>query len=165
MKFQWRFLNIQPITISTFLHLNLSSWNCCPSKLGFQSITHIPYRYVNDFSFPRKFLYASFCNWLLMIKFLCADFDMSDIQQEHALAIERLTPNLAYLRLELWPGYLSNGQFWKIYFVLLHPQLSKEDALFITTPQVIILISFLSWTGHLHESKHHISQSLKYYCV
>ena len=79
-----------------------------------------------------------------MIKFLLTDFDMSHIQQEHALAVERLTPNLASLRLELCLGYLSDGQFWKIYFVLVHPQLSKEDALFITTPQVIILIYFLS---------------------
>ena len=49
-----------------------------------------------------------------MIKFLCADFDMSDIQQEHALAIERLTPNLESLRLEIFPGYLNDGQLWNI---------------------------------------------------
>lgn len=72
------------------------------------------------------------------------DFDMSDIQQEHALAVERLTANLASLRLELCPGYLSDGQFWKIYFVLLHPQLSKEDALLLTTPQILEARALLS---------------------
>lgn len=72
------------------------------------------------------------------------DFDMSDVQQEHALAVERLTPNLASLRLELCPGYMSDGQFWKIYFVLLHPQLSKEDALLLTTPQILEARALLS---------------------
>jgi hypothetical protein len=72
------------------------------------------------------------------------DFDMSDVQQEHALAVERLTPNLASLRLELCPDYMSDGQFWKIYFVLLHPQLSKEDALLLTTPQILEARALLS---------------------
>lgn len=72
------------------------------------------------------------------------DFDMSDVQQEHALAVERLTPNLASLRLELCPGYMNDGQFWKIYFVLLHPQLSKEDALLLTTPQILEARALLS---------------------
>jgi len=72
------------------------------------------------------------------------DFDMSDVQQEHALAVERLIPNLASLRLELCPGYISDGQFWKIYFLLLHPQLSKEDALLLTTPQILEARALLS---------------------
>lgn len=64
------------------------------------------------------------------------DFDLSDAQQEHALAVERLSPRLAALRLELCPGYMSDGCFWKIYFVLLHPRLSKNDAVILSTPQV-----------------------------
>lgn len=69
---------------------------------------------------------------------LCAyaDFDLSDAQQEHALAVEHLAPRLAALRMELCPGYMSDGCFWKIYFVLLHPKLSKNDAVFLSTPQV-----------------------------
>eukprot|EP01018_Ginkgo_biloba_P001886 Gb_20387 [translate_table: standard] len=65
------------------------------------------------------------------------DFDMSDVQQEHALAVERVAPRLAALRIELCPGYMSEGQFWKIYFVLLHPRLSKQDALLLSTPQIV----------------------------
>ncbi|KAL5706690.1 hypothetical protein ACHQM5_024824 [Ranunculus cassubicifolius] len=65
------------------------------------------------------------------------DFDMSDAQQEHALAVERLAPRLAALRIELCPGYMSEGCFWKIYFVLLHPRLNKQDALLLSTPQIV----------------------------
>ncbi|KAK6923167.1 BSD domain [Dillenia turbinata] len=64
-------------------------------------------------------------------------FDMSDAQQEHALAVEHLAPRLAALRMELCPGYMSGAWFWKIYFVLIHPRLSKEDALLLSTPQVM----------------------------
>lgn len=64
------------------------------------------------------------------------DFDLSDAQQEHALAIERLAPELAALRTELCLGYMTEGSFWKIYFVLVHPRLSKEDADILSTEQV-----------------------------
>ncbi|XP_015578542.1 uncharacterized protein LOC8283393 isoform X2 [Ricinus communis] len=72
------------------------------------------------------------------------DFDMSDAQQEHALAVERLSPRLAALRIELCPGYMSEGCFWKIYFVLLHPRLSKQDAELLSTPQVVEARAMLS---------------------
>ncbi|KAK9285414.1 hypothetical protein L1049_024607 [Liquidambar formosana] len=65
------------------------------------------------------------------------DFDMSDAQQEHALAVERLAPRLAALRMELCPGYMSEDCFWNIYFVLLHPRLSKHDAELLSTPQIV----------------------------
>lgn len=65
------------------------------------------------------------------------DFEMSDAQLEHALAIERLAPSLAALRIELSPGYMSEACFWKIYFVLLHPRLSKHDAELLSTPKIV----------------------------
>ncbi|KAI3451904.1 hypothetical protein Pfo_008569 [Paulownia fortunei] len=65
------------------------------------------------------------------------EFDMSDAQQEHALAVERLAPRLAALRIELCPGYMSESCFWKIYFVLLHPRLDKQDAELLSTPQIV----------------------------
>ncbi|GLJ43343.1 hypothetical protein SUGI_0900310 [Cryptomeria japonica] len=65
------------------------------------------------------------------------DFDMSDIQREHASAIEHLAPRLAALRIELCPGYMSEGRFWKIYFVLLHSRLNKQDAHMLSTPQIV----------------------------
>ncbi|KAL0377928.1 UNVERIFIED_CONTAM: hypothetical protein Sradi_3098300 [Sesamum radiatum] len=65
------------------------------------------------------------------------DFDMSDAQQEHALAVERFAPRLAALRIELCPEYMSESCFWKIYFVLVHPRLVKEDAELLSTPQIV----------------------------
>ncbi|KAK1268942.1 hypothetical protein QJS04_geneDACA025059 [Acorus gramineus] len=62
---------------------------------------------------------------------------MSDAQQEHALAVERLAPRLAALRIELCPSHMSEGCFWKIYFVLLHPRLNKHDAELLSTPQIV----------------------------
>ncbi|KAF9623164.1 hypothetical protein IFM89_037745 [Coptis chinensis] len=64
------------------------------------------------------------------------DFDLSDAQEEHALAVERLAPRLAALRIEICPGYMSEGCFWKIYFVLLHSRLNKHDAELLLTPRV-----------------------------
>lgn len=65
------------------------------------------------------------------------DFDLSDAQQEHALAVEHLAPRLAALRIELCPGYMSEGSFWKIYFVLLHPRLGRRDAELLSTPEIV----------------------------
>lgn len=65
------------------------------------------------------------------------DFDMSDTQQEHALAVERLAPRLAALRIELCPSHMNEGCFWKIYFVLLHSRLNKHDAELLSTPQIV----------------------------
>jgi ABC-type uncharacterized transport system permease subunit len=62
---------------------------------------------------------------------------MTDAQQDHALAVESVAPELADLRIELCPGHISEGCFWKIYFVLLHPKLTKEAADLLSTPQVI----------------------------
>ncbi|KAJ1293768.1 hypothetical protein BS78_01G094100 [Paspalum vaginatum] len=64
-------------------------------------------------------------------------FDMSDAQQEHALTIEHLAPRLAALRIELCPIHMSEECFWKIYFVLLHPRLNKNDAELLSTPQIV----------------------------
>ncbi|GAU18449.1 hypothetical protein TSUD_231860 [Trifolium subterraneum] len=65
------------------------------------------------------------------------NFELSDAQQEHALAVEHLAPQLAALRMELCPGYMSDGCFWKIYFVLLHPKISKDEAVILSTPQIM----------------------------
>ncbi|KAL3526907.1 hypothetical protein ACH5RR_011563 [Cinchona calisaya] len=72
------------------------------------------------------------------------DFDMSDAQQEHALAVEHLAPRLAALRIELCPGYMSESCFWKIYFVLLHPRLDKKDAELLSTTQIVKARALLS---------------------
>lgn len=64
------------------------------------------------------------------------DFELSDAQQGHAYAVERLTPRLAALRFELCPVHLSEGFFWMVYFVLLYSRLKKHDAELLSTPQV-----------------------------
>ncbi|KAL9251778.1 hypothetical protein AKJ16_DCAP08612 [Drosera capensis] len=76
------------------------------------------------------------------------DFELSDAQQAHALAVEHLAPRLAALRIELCPGYMSEGSFWKIYFVLVHPRLSKEDALLLSTPQIMEARAMLTQGYH-----------------
>lgn len=73
------------------------------------------------------------------VAYTVADFELSDAQQEHALAVESLTPRLAALRIELCPGYMSEGSFWKVYFVLLHPRLEPQAAELLSTPEVSFL--------------------------
>lgn len=78
-----------------------------------------------------------FCShFMRLVIIFRPEFELSDAQQEHALAIERFAPRLAALRIELCPGHMSEACFWKIYFVLLHPRLNKHDAELLSTPQV-----------------------------
>lgn len=67
----------------------------------------------------------------------CDDFEMSDVQQEHALAIEQLVPRLAALRIELCPYHMSERCFWKIYFMLVYPRLDEKDAELLFSPQIM----------------------------
>lgn len=81
-------------------------------------------------------------------------FDMSDTQQEHALAIEHLAPTLTALRIELCPIHMTEECFWKIYFVLLHPRLNKHDAELLSTQQIVEARAMLMQ----HQSKHETEQ-------
>ncbi|KAH0744685.1 hypothetical protein KY290_032678 [Solanum tuberosum] len=65
------------------------------------------------------------------------DFEISETQQKHAFAVERLAPRLAALRIELCPVHMSEGYFWMVYFVLLHTRLNKHDAELLSTPQLV----------------------------
>ncbi|KAM0895197.1 hypothetical protein ACQ4PT_023992 [Festuca glaucescens] len=65
------------------------------------------------------------------------DFELSDTQYEHALAIERIVPSLSYLRTELCSSNMSEACFWKIYFVLLHSKLHKQDAELLSTTEIL----------------------------
>ncbi|KAF3323768.1 BSD domain [Carex littledalei] len=67
----------------------------------------------------------------------CDDFEMSDVQQEHALAIEQLVPRLAALRIELCPNHMSERCFWKIYFMLVYPRLDEKDAEMLFSAQIM----------------------------
>ncbi|KAM3311383.1 hypothetical protein ACQJBY_031822 [Aegilops geniculata] len=78
------------------------------------------------------------------------DFDISDAQQDHALAVESMAPELADLRIELCPSHMSEGCFWKIYFVLLHPKLTKEEAELLSTPQILEAREKLSQNSQHH---------------
>lgn len=80
------------------------------------------------------------------------DFDISDAQQDHALAVESMAPELADLRIELCPSHMSEGCFWKIYFVLLHPKLTKEEAELLSTPQILEAREKLSQNSQ-HQTK------------
>uniref|UniRef100_A0A7N0ZQ63 BSD domain-containing protein n=1 Tax=Kalanchoe fedtschenkoi TaxID=63787 RepID=A0A7N0ZQ63_KALFE len=65
------------------------------------------------------------------------EFVMNTDQREHTYALEYLSPRLAALRIELCPAHMSEGYFWKVYFVLLHSRLEKQDAEILSTPQVM----------------------------
>ncbi|XP_043721314.1 uncharacterized protein LOC122668833 [Telopea speciosissima] len=65
------------------------------------------------------------------------DFEMSEAQLEHASSVEDLAPSLAALRVRLCPSHMNEGQFWLIYFTLLHPRLNEHDSKLLSTPQVI----------------------------
>ncbi|RZB86773.1 hypothetical protein D0Y65_026739 [Glycine soja] len=60
---------------------------------------------------------------------------MFDAQQEDDLAVEHLAPSLATIRMELFLGYMSDGNFWKIYFAIVHPRHSKTNIAISSTLQ------------------------------
>ncbi|URE10467.1 BSD [Musa troglodytarum] len=79
------------------------------------------------------------------------DFEMSDAQLEHALAIERLAPEFATMKAELCPSQMTEGSFWKIYFVLLHSRLNGHEVELLSTSQIVEARSILlqdlhAWT-------------------
>ncbi|KAI9075440.1 hypothetical protein K1719_042597 [Acacia pycnantha] len=78
------------------------------------------------------------CPQLILHICLLVDFDKSDAQQEHVLAIERLDPRLAALRIEPCPCHTSESYFWKVYFVLLHSRLNEQDAEVLSTSQGLV---------------------------
>ncbi|XP_062179497.1 uncharacterized protein LOC133884152 [Phragmites australis] len=65
------------------------------------------------------------------------DFELSEAQYIHALAVEHLVPSLSDLKAQICSTDMSESCFWKIYFVLLHSKLSKQDAELVSTPQIL----------------------------
>uniref|UniRef100_A0A0D9WIJ5 BSD domain-containing protein n=1 Tax=Leersia perrieri TaxID=77586 RepID=A0A0D9WIJ5_9ORYZ len=65
------------------------------------------------------------------------DFELSDAQYVHALAMEHLVPSLADLKAAICSTDMSEACFWKIYFVLLHSKLNKQDVELLSTPQIL----------------------------
>ncbi|KAF0925247.1 hypothetical protein E2562_015962 [Oryza meyeriana var. granulata] len=65
------------------------------------------------------------------------DFELSDAQYVHALAMEHLVPSLSDIKAAICSTDMSEACFWKIYFVLLHSKLNKQDAELLSTPQIL----------------------------
>ncbi|MFS7982108.1 hypothetical protein Hanom_Chr10g00958851 [Helianthus anomalus] len=63
-------------------------------------------------------------------------FNMSHVQNDHALAIQGLVPNLTTLRHTIH-NHMTEQQFWIIYFVLLVPRLNADDYRLLTNPQIV----------------------------
>ncbi|KAJ8617704.1 hypothetical protein MRB53_013890 [Persea americana] len=74
-------------------------------------------------------------SWLDFPLALSDDFEMSDAQREHASVVECLTPSFAALRIKLC-SHMSEGYFWKIYFLLLQPLLNEHDSEILLNPQI-----------------------------
>eukprot|EP00268_Persea_americana_P064118 TRINITY_DN8403_c0_g1_i9.p1 TRINITY_DN8403_c0_g1~~TRINITY_DN8403_c0_g1_i9.p1 ORF type:complete len:104 (-),score=15.23 TRINITY_DN8403_c0_g1_i9:120-431(-) len=72
--------------------------------------------------------------FVLLNSYILADFEMSDAQREHASVVECLTPSFAALRIKLC-SHMSEGYFWKIYFLLLQPLLNEHDSEILLNPQ------------------------------
>ncbi|KAK9071371.1 hypothetical protein SSX86_009939 [Deinandra increscens subsp. villosa] len=64
------------------------------------------------------------------------DFNMSQFQKDHAMAIQELVPNLTTLRHAIH-NYMSDQQFWMIYFILLVPRLNEDDYRHLSTPEIV----------------------------
>ena len=150
-----------PTSLTHLIHdENLVSRNFLATLVSFNKYERYTCAVIfsNALSMVRESYWSAMCMiWLLLDSWqefsyiwcfiLLLDFEMSDAQQEHALAIEHLLPRLAALRIELCPYHMSEGRFWKIYFVLLHSRLSKHDAELLSTPQVGHLVCY--WFVHL----------------
>ncbi|CAM6085180.1 unnamed protein product [Calypogeia fissa] len=65
------------------------------------------------------------------------DFELTNAQKAHVLALEVVAPGLEALKIELCPNYITEGRFWKIYFVLMHSRLSSNEALMLSNQQVV----------------------------
>nr|DAD45004.1 TPA_asm: hypothetical protein HUJ06_003234 [Nelumbo nucifera] len=65
------------------------------------------------------------------------DFNMSDIQREHASTVEHFTPSLAALRTRLCPSHMNEGHFWMIYFIMLYPRINEDDRRLLSTAQIV----------------------------
>ncbi|URD71988.1 BSD domain containing protein [Musa troglodytarum] len=64
------------------------------------------------------------------------EFHMSHTQREHASTVEDCIPDLLALRISLCPTYMSEESFWRKYFALLQPKLSKHDSELLATHQI-----------------------------
>ena len=73
--------------------------------------------------------HLAFKCWLVL-----AGFEMSDAQKVHASTAEHLVPSLEALRHKIC-SFLSEKNFWMIYFVLLLPGLQEHDAKILSTPK------------------------------
>ncbi|RRT51744.1 hypothetical protein B296_00019237 [Ensete ventricosum] len=75
---------------------------------------------------------------ITLFPYLLLDFEMTDAQLKHASMVELRASEFAVLKTELCPSQMSEGYFWKIYFVLLHSRLNRHDAELLSTPQVML---------------------------
>ncbi|KAK1413980.1 hypothetical protein QVD17_29717 [Tagetes erecta] len=69
------------------------------------------------------------------------EFKMSRAQKDHVFTMLKLVPNLAALRRKV-QDFMSEQQFWMIYFVLLVPRLNEDDCRLLSSPEIL----------HMHEA-------------
>ncbi|PWA75641.1 BSD domain-containing protein [Artemisia annua] len=71
----------------------------------------------------------------LVHKLAKINFNMTDVQKDHASAIEQLVPDLTTLKHKML-NCMSGEQFWLIYFILLIPRLNEDDFRLLSTPEI-----------------------------
>ncbi|KAJ8504293.1 hypothetical protein OPV22_005179 [Ensete ventricosum] len=100
--------------------------------------------------------------WLEFPVTLDDEFHISSIQIEHISTVEHFIPDLQSLRVSLCPTYMSEESFWRIYFALLHPKLSKHDCELLLTYQIVDSLRRLAKEpcNRPTKSENHDSESL-----
>ncbi|KAK9098672.1 hypothetical protein Syun_025717 [Stephania yunnanensis] len=65
------------------------------------------------------------------------DFEMSDVQREHALTVGDLVPGLLDLKSKICSSHMNEGHFWIVYFILLLPRLNTHNLEILSTSQLL----------------------------
>ncbi|XP_057968233.1 uncharacterized protein LOC131157842 [Malania oleifera] len=74
--------------------------------------------------------------WMDFPLSLKLDFNMSDTQKEHASTVLQLSPSFTALKLKL-SSYMSDKNFWMIYFILLLPRLDVHGSELLSTSEIV----------------------------
>jgi hypothetical protein len=72
--------------------------------------------------------------------FFAADLALTELQDDHVYILEQEAPQVAAIRTELCPAFMSEERFWRVYFVLLASRLGTAQAAQLLTPDVGALV-------------------------
>ncbi|GAQ82722.1 BSD domain-containing protein [Klebsormidium nitens] len=62
---------------------------------------------------------------------------LTELQEDHVYVLEQEAPQIAAMRTELCPAFMSEERFWRVYFVLLASRLGTTGAAQLLTPEIL----------------------------